>query len=81
MYDDTSVRELARESLFLHLQRFKIPAALCNEPQFLGFKLKPNGKLDIKTDGFGLQLSWQGPGGAVAVLNENIITDPHISTL
>ncbi len=95
--DDTSVRELARESLFLHLQRHKIPAASCNEPQFLGFKLKVNGKLDIKTAGFGvrsdwldlndlcqctgLQLSWQGPDGAVAVLNENIITDPHISTL
>ncbi len=63
----------------------------------LGFKLKPNGKLDIKTAGFGvrsdwldlndlcqrtgLQLSWQGPHGAVVVLNENIITDPHISTL
>ncbi len=95
--DDISVRELARESLFLHLQRRKIPAASCNEPQFLGFKLKQNGKLDIKTAGFGvrsdwldlndlcqrtgLQLSWQGPDGAVVVLNENIITDPHISTL
>ncbi len=54
-------------------------------------------KLDIKTAGFGvrsdwldlndlcqrtgLQLSWQGPHGAVVVLNENIITDPYISTL
>lgn len=66
-------------------------------PQFLGFKLKPNGKQDIKATGFsvrsnwldlnvlcqctGLQLSWQGPDGAVVALNESIITAPHISTL
>ena len=38
--DDMTVRELARESLFLHLQRRKIPIASQNEPQFLRFKLK-----------------------------------------
>lgn len=38
--DDMTVRELSRESLFLHLQRRKIPAASTNESQFLGFKLK-----------------------------------------
>ncbi|KAK0132961.1 Peptidyl-prolyl cis-trans isomerase FKBP7 [Merluccius polli] len=95
--DDMTVRELARESLFLHLQRRKIPIASQNEPQFLGFKLKQNGKLDIKAAGFGvrsdwldlndlchrigLQLSWQGPDGATSPLTDNIITDSQISTL
>ncbi|KAK0146073.1 hypothetical protein N1851_014667 [Merluccius polli] len=56
--DDMTVRELARKSLFLHLQRGKIPIASQNEPQFLGFKLKQNGKLDIKAAGFGLCSDW-----------------------
>ena len=56
--DDPMVRELARESLFLHLQRRKIPIASQNKPQFLGFKLKQNGKLDIKAAGFGVRFDW-----------------------
>lgn len=78
-------------------QRRKIPAASINESQFLGFKLKQNGKLDIKAAGFGvrsdwldlndlccrigIQLSWLGPDGEVVALNDSIITDPLVSTL
>ncbi|KAL1268590.1 hypothetical protein QQF64_033953 [Cirrhinus molitorella] len=95
--DDATVRELAHESLFLHLKRRKVPAALCGEPQFLRFRpLKSNGKLDIRTAGFGvrsdwldlndlcqrtgLQLSWQRADGAAVAQDERIITDPQVST-
>ncbi|CAL8238213.1 unnamed protein product, partial [Merluccius merluccius] len=90
--DDLKLREMARESLLLHLQRRKVPPAVENEPQFLGFKRKENGKLDINATGFGvrsdwmdlndlchrlgLQLEWATSDGTPVALNNRIITDP-----
>ena len=92
--DDSTVREMARESLIQHMQRRKVPPALENEPQFLGFKTKGNGKLDIKAAGFGvrsdwmdlndlchrsgLQLTWATPDNTTVALNNRIITDPLV---
>jgi len=56
--DDTTVRELSRKSLFLHLQHRKLLAASKNKFQFLGFKLKLNKKLDIRATGFGVRSDW-----------------------
>jgi hypothetical protein len=92
--DDVTVREMARESLLLHMQRRKIPPAKENERQFLGFKIKDNGKLDIKTAGFGVRsdwmdlndlchrsrinLKWAGPDGTPVALN-SVVMDPLIN--
>ncbi len=56
--DDKDVRELARSSLFLDLRRHKVPLGRETEPQFLGFKRKPSGKLDTLSAGFGVWSDW-----------------------
>ncbi len=56
--DDKEVRELARSSLFLDLRRHKVPLGRESEPQFLGFKRKPSGKLDTHSAGFGVWSDW-----------------------
>ncbi len=56
--DDKEVRELARSSLFLDLRRRKVPLGRETEPQFLGFKRKPSGKLDTHSAGFGVWSDW-----------------------
>ena len=92
--DDATVREMARASFLLHMQRRKVPPARENERQFLGFRLKDNGKLDIRATGFGvrsdwmdlndlchrcgLHLKWVGPDGTPAALN-TVVMDPLIT--
>ena len=92
--NDQHVREQARASLFLDLQRRKVPLASGSEPHFLGFRKKPNGKLDSRSPGFGVwsdwpdlndlcgwsdvALDWMGLDSD-AVNAEEIISDPSIS--
>ena len=52
--DDSAVRELARAPL--HLRRNKAPPSTSEDASFLGFKKKPNGKLDTNTPGFGVRI-------------------------
>ena len=58
--DDRTVRELARASLLLDMERRKVPRA--RDPDlassFLGFKKKQNGKLDTNAAGFGVNSDW-----------------------
>ena len=56
--DDQHVREQARASLFLDLQRRKVPLARGSEPSFLGYRKKPSGKLDSRAAGFGVWSDW-----------------------
>ena len=56
--DDRTVRELARASLFLDMKRRKVPLAREGEPNFLGFKRKPNNKMDSHSAGFGVSSDW-----------------------
>ena len=57
--DDTTMRQAARQSLLTHLQRRKIPPpAEENDAQFLCFKIKENGKLDIRTPGLSVHSDW-----------------------
>ena len=56
--DDRTVRELARASLLLDMERRKVPRARDLTPSFLGFKQKPSGKLDTNAAGFGVNSDW-----------------------
>ncbi|KAG5282738.1 hypothetical protein AALO_G00059380, partial [Alosa alosa] len=56
--DDTSVRQMARASLMLDFKRRKVLHACSGEDNFLGFKRKPNGKLDGQAQGFGVSSDW-----------------------
>ena len=56
--DDSTVREMARASLFLDLGKRKVPLAREPEPSFLGFRKKANGKLDTHAAGFGVRSDW-----------------------
>ena len=55
--DDQAVREIARASLILDLERRKVPKT-SDLPSFLGFKKKPSGKLDTNAPGFGVNSDW-----------------------
>ena len=55
---DRTVREMAHASLIQHLGKRKIPFAKENDEQFLGFKVKSNGKLDNRAAGFGVRSDW-----------------------
>ncbi len=90
--DDKDVRELARSSLFLDLRRRKVPLGRESEPQFLGFKRKPSGKLDTHSADFGVwsdwpdlndlcvrtgvSLEWVRSDSESVRVSEDIITDP-----
>ena len=52
--DDTSVTQMARASLMLDFKRRKVLHACSGEDNFLGFKRKPNGKLDGRAQAFGV---------------------------
>ncbi|KAI9514017.1 hypothetical protein NQZ68_036971 [Dissostichus eleginoides] len=56
--DDVTVREMARASLLLDLQRRKIPLASADQNNFLGFRRKDSGKLDSQAKGFGVWSDW-----------------------
>ncbi|XP_034086410.1 uncharacterized protein LOC117555601 [Gymnodraco acuticeps] len=56
--DDVTVREMARASLLLDLQRRKIPLASADQNNFLGFRRKDSGKLDSQARGFGVWSDW-----------------------
>lgn len=56
--DDRTVRELARASLLLDMERRKVARVRELHPSFLGFKLKPSGKLDTNAAGFGVNSDW-----------------------
>ncbi|CAB1421857.1 unnamed protein product [Pleuronectes platessa] len=56
--DDAAVRELARASLLLDLRRRKVPLANTGQENFLGFRRKGNGKLDIQAAGCGCRSDW-----------------------
>ena len=93
--DDQQVREQARASLFLDLQRRKVPLARGSDQSFLGYRRKPNGKLDSHSPGFGVwsdwpdlndlcgwcnvALEWVGPNSEAVNVSEEIISDPNIS--
>ena len=55
---DPTVREMARASLIQPLGKRKFPFAKDNDKQFLGFKVKSNGKLDNRAAGFGVRSDW-----------------------
>ncbi len=90
--DDKDVREFARSSLFFDLRRRKVPLGRESEPQFLGFKRKPSGKLDTHSAGFGVwsdwpdlndlcvrtgvSLEWVRSESESVRVSEDIITDP-----
>ena len=93
--DDQFVRTLARSSLFLDLKRRKVPLARGSDSNFLGFKRKPNGKLDSRSPGFGVwsdwpdlndlccwadvTLEWAGSNSEAVAVSENVISDPSIT--
>lgn len=93
--DDQYVRELARGSLFIDLKRRKVPLARGSDPNFLGFKTKPSGKLDSRSPGFGVwsdwpdlndlcgwcevALEWAGSNSEAVNVSEEVISDPSIS--
>ena len=56
--DDSTVREMARASLFLDLGKCKVPLARESEPSFLGFCKKANSKLYMHAAGFGVRSDW-----------------------
>ena len=55
---DQPVRELSRKSLFLHHCTSKCAKYSLCPIMFLRFKLKRNGKLDIKAAGFEVRSEW-----------------------
>ncbi len=88
--DDKDIRELTRSSMFLDLRRRKVPLGRDTEPQFLGFKRKPSGKLDTHSAGFGVlsdypdlndlcvrtRVSLECVRSESVRVSEDIITDP-----
>jgi hypothetical protein len=93
--DDRTVRELARSSLFLDMKRRKVPLAGEGEPSFLGFRRKPNNKMDSHSAGFGVSsdwpdlndlcvragvsLDWVKSDSDTVMVSEDVITDCTIS--
>lgn len=93
--DDTTVRELARASLLLDLERRKVPRASEQPSSFLGFRKKPTGKLDTNAAGFGVNsdwpdlndlcnwtdvsLEWRRADAETVNVSESVITDPTIT--
>ena len=91
--DDRAVRELARASLILDLERRKVPKT-SDSPSFLGFKKKPSGKLDTNATGFGVNsdwpdlndlcnwtgvsLEWKNADNETVSVSESVITDLSI---
>ena len=89
--DDQAVRELARASLIIHLERRKVPKT-SDSPSFLGFKKKPSGKLDTNAVGFGVNsdwpdlcnwtgvsLEWKRADDETLSVSESVITDLSIN--
>lgn len=92
--DDPTVREVARRSLLLDLNKRKVPYAADGEPGFLGFRKKPSGKLDTRATGFGvrsdwpdlndlcsnnnIQLNWAHTGGEQVNISQGQIMDPNV---
>ena len=90
--DDQAVRELARASLIIHLERRKVPKT-SDSPSFLGFKKKPSGKLDFGVNSdwpdlndlcnlsywTGASLEWKRADDETASVSESVITDLSIN--
>ena len=93
--DNRTVKELAHSSLFLDTKRRKVPLAGEGEPSFLGFRRKPNNKMDSHSAGFGVasdwpdlndlcvrtgvSLDWVKSDSDTVTVSEDVITDCTIS--
>ncbi|XP_033999995.1 uncharacterized protein LOC117493511 [Trematomus bernacchii] len=76
--DDVTVREMARASLLLDLQRRKIPLASADLNNFLGFRRKDSGKLDSQAKGFGVWSDWPDNTQTEVPVSDELITDPSV---